>query len=378
MSDSAPSLSVAPPPPEAPQREVRYEYSLRLPELITRLGISLLVSTYQAGKLIVVGARDGALGLSFHNFDRPMGVAVKPGAVAVAARNQVWLLRNQPDFAPHLEPAGTYDACYLARSCQVTGEIQAHEMAWAGGDLWVVNTLFSCLCTVHPDYSFVPRWRPPFISALAAEDRCHLNGLAVDDSRPRFVTVMSQTDTPAGWRPTKVNSGSLIEVPSGRIVAEGFAMPHSPRVHGGKVWLLDSGRGTLAEVDPADGSSRTVATLPGYSRGLALAGQFAFVGLSKIRETSTFGGVPIAEDRAKLRCGVAVVDLAAGRTVGMLTFESGVDEIFDVAVLPRVRAAAMRGPFSAQDGQAPVWCVPEPGREVQSGGAMASRQSFSL
>ncbi|MBN2473526.1 MAG: TIGR03032 family protein [Pirellulales bacterium] len=346
-------------------REVRYEHSLNLPGLLEHLRATLLVSTYQAGKLVVVGARQGALSLSFHNFDRPMGVATKPGALAVAARNQVWLLGNKPDIAPRLATPGTYDACYLTRSSQVTGEIQAHEMGFSADDeLWVVNTLFSCLCTLHPGYSFVPRWRPPFISGLAPEDRCHLNGLAMEGGRPKYVTAMSQTDTAAGWRPNKVKTGCLIEIDGSQTVAQGFAMPHSPRVYRGHVWVLDSGRGSLVKVDPASGTVETVVQLPGYTRGLSFCEQFAFVGLSKVRETSTFGGVPIAEDRTKLKCGVAVVDLDAGRTVATLAFESGVDEIFDVAVLPGIRAAAMRGPFALQDGQPTIWAVPEPGRKV--------------
>ena len=354
--------------PETADREVRYEHSVNLPPLLAGIGASLLVSTYQAGKLIVVGARQKTLALSFHNFDRPMGLAIKPGSLAVAARNQIWRLGNKPDIAPRLAPAGTYDACFLTQSSQVTGEIQAHEMGFSGDELWVVNTLFSCLCTVHPNFSFVPRWQPPFISGLAAEDRCHLNGLAMDDGRPKYVTAMARTDTPAGWRRDKVNTGCLIEVVSGRTVAQGFAMPHSPRVYQGRVWLLDSGRGSLVRVDPNDATVETVVELPGYTRGLAFLGPFAFVGLSKIRETSTFGGVPIAEDREDLKCGVAVVDLSAGRTAATLTFDSGVDEIFDVAVLPGVRAAAMRGPFATQDGQPTIWAVPEPGSELSNPG----------
>ncbi len=349
--------------PVSSDREVRFEYSLQLPPLLKQLAVTLLVSTYQAGKLVVVGAKEDALDFSFHNFDRPMGVAVKPGAMAVAARNQVWFLGNKPDIARRLQPAGTHDACFLTESSQVTGEIQAHEMGFSGDELWVVNTLFSCLCTVHPNYSFVPRWRPPFISGLAPEDRCHLNGLAMDNGAPKYVSAMAETDTAGGWRPNKVTTGCLIEVASGETVARGFAMPHSPRVYRAAVWLLDSGRGTLVCVDPADGSVETVVELPGYTRGLTFCGRYAFVGLSKIRETSTFGGVPVAEDRQKLKCGVAVVDLDAGRTVATLTFESGVEEIFDVAVLPGVRAAVMRGPFALQDGRPAIWAVPEPRRE---------------
>src|SRR5262249_22602994 len=179
----------------------------------------------------------------------------------------------------------------------MTGDIHVHEMAWAGEELWLVNTRFSCLCTLDEGYSFVPHWRPPFITALAGEGRCHLDGLAPAGGRAEYGTALAETDTPPGRRPHHASSRRLIRAPTGPAGARGFAMRHSPRLHQGRVWLLDSGTGRLVTVDPATGEARAVAEQPGYTRGLALHGSYAFVGLSKIRETSTFGGVPIAERR---------------------------------------------------------------------------------
>jgi uncharacterized protein (TIGR03032 family) len=318
-----------------------------------------LVTTYQAGKLFVVGAQQGSLALSFHNFEKAMGLAIKRDRIAVGTRNQVWSLRSTPDIAPALAPAGRYDGCFLARSSHFTGDIHAHELAWADDQLWVVNTLFSCLCTLHDDYSFVPRWRPPFVSALAPEDRCHLNGLAMSDGQPCYVTSHAETDTPDGWRPNKATSGALIHVPSGQTVARGFAMPHSPRVHQGRVWLLDSGKGRLVAVDPATAVMETVAELPGYTRGLAFHESFAFVGLSKIRETSVFGGLPIAERRSELQCGVAIVDLRTGQRLAHLEFQSGVEEIFAIQVLPGIRFPALSGPYPEVDGVPTIWSAPD-------------------
>jgi uncharacterized protein (TIGR03032 family) len=341
-------------------REIRYEHSRNFPRVLEHLGASLLVSTYQAGKLFVVGARQGELTLSFHNFEQAMGVAVKPDRIAVGTRSQVWFLRGAPDIAPRLEPAGRHDACFLARTSHFTGDIHGHELAWAGNELWVVNTSFSCLCMLHPDYSFVPRWRPPFISALAAEDRCHLNGLAMSQGQPQYVTALGETDTPAGWRPNKATSGCLIHVSTGQTVARGFAMPHSPRVHRGRVWLLDSGTGRLVTIDRGTGRVESVIELPGYTRGLAFHESFAFVGLSRIRETSTFGGMPIAERRAELKCGVGIVDLGGGGLVAHLEFQSGVEEIFAVQVLPGIRCPAISGPYPALDGVPTIWSAPDP------------------
>ena len=199
----------------------------------------------------------------------------------------------------------------------MTGEIQGHELAWVGQELWVVNTAFSCLCTLDDRHSFVPRWKPRFISALVAEDRCHLNGIACADGKAKLVTALAETDQAGGWRATKATTGCLIDVESGETVVRGLAMPHSPRVHRGKIWLLDSGRGRLVVADAERGSVTTVSELPGYTRGLAMMGSFAFVGLSRIRETSTFGGLPIAEHRESLKCGVAVVESATSFFRGM-------------------------------------------------------------
>jgi uncharacterized protein (TIGR03032 family) len=341
-------------PPEQkgapPTREIRHEYTRSLPPLLSQLGVSLLVSTYQAGKVVAVGVAKGELTVSYHNFERAMGLAVTPDAIAVAARAQVWFLHAAPDLAARVEPAGRHDACFLTRSSHFTGEVQAHELAWAGGDLWLVNTAFGCLCTLDGRHSFVPRWRPPFLTALAADDRCHLNGLAVAESAPKYVTALAETDTPQGWRTDKVHSGCLIDVASGQTVARGFAMPHSPRVHAGRVWMLHSGAGQLVLVDPASGMVQTVTELPGYTRGLALYDRFAFVGLSKIRETSTFGGMPIAERRRELKCGVGVVDLGTGRLVAHLEFVTGVEEIFDVQVVPGTRCPALSGPYAVFSG----------------------------
>jgi uncharacterized protein (TIGR03032 family) len=346
-------------------RALRHEYSRALPSLLSQLGVSLLVSTYQAGKVVAVGVHQGELTLSYHNFERAMGLAVTPDGLAVGARAQIWFLQNTPALAAQVEPAGRHDACLLTRSSHFTGEVQAHELAWVGDELWLVNTAFSCLCTLDNRHSFVPRWKPPFITALAAEDRCHLNGLAMADGKPRYVTALAETNTPQGWRPDKVQSGCLIDVASGQTVARGFAMPHSPRVHRGRLWLLHSGAGELVLVDPQNGKAETVTELPGYARGLALCDHFAFIGLSKIRETSTFGGMPIAERRPELKCGVGVVDLRTGRLVAHLEFMTGVEEIFDVQVLPRVRCPALSGPYPTADGGAPIWMVPQAARAFQ-------------
>jgi uncharacterized protein (TIGR03032 family) len=337
-------------------RDVRCSHSESLPALLTQLRLSVLISTYQTGHLVVVAAREGRLVLTFHQFDRAMGVAVKPGTVAVCTRKEVWFLREAPDVATKLQPPGQHDACFLTRTSHFTGDIQAHESAWVGGEFWVVNTLFSCLASLHPHYSFAPRWRPPFVSALKPEDRCHLNGLAVVNGQPRYVTALAETDSPAGWRPVKNEGGCLIEVPSGRLLARGLSLPHSPRVEGSRVYFLQSGRGEICLADPKSGQVTAVAPLPGVGRGLALCGRYAFVGLSRARPT--LEGVPVVARREDLRCGLWVVELRTGTTAAHLEFNTGVEEIFDVQVLPGIVSPFVSGPSAETDTGQPFWTVP--------------------
>jgi uncharacterized protein (TIGR03032 family) len=317
---------------------VRAAHTPNFPEILRGLGASLLVTTYQAGKLVLVREQGGRLNTHFRAFQAPMGLALAGNRLAVGTAIQVWEFRDVPDVARRLEPAGAHDACYLPRSCHVTGNFQVHEMAYdASGALWLVNTRFSCLATLDPESSFVPRWRPPFVTELEPSDRCHLNGLGMADGRPRYVTALGESDAKAGWRPNKARGGLAIDVDAGAVVCRGLSMPHSPRWHGGRLWVCDSGAGTFGCVDLDAGRYETVAATPGFTRGLDFAGGLAFVGLSQVRESAVFSGIPITERLVpeERTCGVAVVDLRRGEPVALLKFEAGVQEVFAVAVLPR-------------------------------------------
>lgn len=328
---------------EKVEADFRYLHSDNFPELLEQLAATLLITTYQAGKLVAFRSRGGRLSMLLRTFDKAMGLALDRQRMAIATNHYVWLLRNSVDIAAKMEPKGSYDACFLPRVSYVSGSLDFHEMAWGDEDLWIVNTLFSCICTLHPEHSFIPRWKPPFVSKLIRQDRCHLNGMTLVNGKPKYVTAFGETDTPEGWRPGKVDGGLLIDVEANEIITRGLCMPHSPRVYMDKLWILDSGKGRLATVDPANGKLETVCQLPGYTRGLTFYGPFAFVGLSKIRETAVFGGVPIAEKMEDRKCGVSVVDLRSGNMVAFIEFEGTVEEVFDVQLLPGYRYPAIVG-----------------------------------
>lgn len=325
-----PGASVDP----APLRAV---HTTNFPALLRNLGASLLATTYQAGKLVMIRDEGDHLNTHFRNFQAPMGLAVDGDRLAVGTAVQVWEFVDVPAVTARLDPPGRPDACFLPRSSHVTGNIQIHEMAWGeGGELWAVNTRFSCLCTLDRSASFTPRWRPPFVSALEPTDRCHLNGLAMVDGRPRYVTALGETDAATGWRADKARGGLLMDVAGGEVIVRGLSMPHSPRWHAGRLWVCESGAGTLGYIDPDAAKYVPIAEVPGFTRGLDFAGDFAFVGLSQVRESAVFSGIPITErlTEDQRTCGVSVVDWKTGRVVALLRFETAVQEVFAVTVLP--------------------------------------------
>jgi uncharacterized protein (TIGR03032 family) len=250
--------------------------------------------------------------------------------MVIGTRRSVQEYRNQPAVARKVEPAGKHDACFLPRLTHVTGDVRIHELVFIENRVHLVNTLFSCLATLDRDHSFVPVWRPPWVSALSPEDRCHLNGVAVRNERISYASAFGTTDSAGGWRENKVSGGLVMEVPSGEIILEGLCMPHSPRWYAGALWILESGKGTLSRLD-ASGQLKVVATMPVFTRGLAFRGHYAFVGLSLVRDT-LFEGIPVLDDPDRF-CGVWVVDIRDGSSVGFLRFAGIVQEVFDVQVL---------------------------------------------
>ena len=323
--------------------EFRYTQTESFPALLTELRASLLVSTYQANKLLVARAAGAGLSTLVRTFDRPMGLAVDARRLAVGTRNQIWFLRNAPDIAPRVEPAGLHDACFLPRSCHVTGDIGVHELAWAGDELWIVNTRFSCLCTLHPDYSFVPHWRPSFVTALAAEDRCHLNGLALVNGaaqirhRPGRDRHGGRVASEQAPRRLPDRCAQRCDRRPGSVDAALAAVARRPAVGPGiRDRAACTRRSRYWPTTECSGAAR-------LRRGLALSGPYAFVGLSKIRESSAMNGVPLADRRDELKCGVAAVDLRSGQVLAFLEFQTAVQEIFDVQLLPGLRFPEMLG-----------------------------------
>lgn len=299
--------------------------------------VSFAFTTYQTNRLFLVGCKEnGHLAVNERLFDKPMGLYADNESLTMATRYQIWQLENR------LAKDEWYHGCdrlYIPSQSHTTGDLNVHDVVVTKeAKVLFINTDFSCLATLEAGFSFVPIWKPPFITKLAAEDRCHLNGLAMQDGEPTYATACSATDEAAGWRNHRLDGGVVIHIPSNEIIASGLSMPHSPRWYQDKLWLLNSGTGEFGYLDR--NKFVPVTFCPGFVRGLAFWRNYALVGLSKLR-SKAFSGLPLenrlAGKNLTAQCGLGVIDLKTGSELHALHIEGVVEELFDVVVLPNVQ-----------------------------------------
>ena len=313
-------------------------YSSNLPEILNYIGCTLVISTYQAGKIIFVSAVDtnNLIQLPF-GFHRPMGVAATGDLLAVATRDTVEVLADSPELSSaDLKRFGMHDRLYVPQTTYFSGEVNMHDLVWGNDGLWGVNTLFSCLVLANETLSFEPRWFPSFITESVGEDRCHINGLALEAGRPRYVTALGESNTEKGWRRYKVSGGILIDVEKNEIILRNLSMPHSPRIYDETLYFLLSSTGELARAKLDTESFEIIAQLPGFARGMARHQNYLFIGLSRLRKSSpTFADLPIAQ--RSLFSGFVVLDLQSERIVSTFKYEHGCEEIYDIQIIPAVQ-----------------------------------------
>lgn len=330
-------METKPAPAEAPRLEINASRQFNL--WLAGEQMSLALTTYQTGKIFLIGLQpNGRLSVFERTLERVMAMTATRDEFYLSTLYQIWRFRNV--LAPG-ELFEGYDAVFVPRESRVTGDVDAHDMAVDGdGRLVFTNTQFNCLATPDDHYSFRVIWKPPWISKIAPEDRCHLNGLAMRDGKPKYATAVSRSDVSDGWRDKRRTSGVLVDVETNEIVAEGLSMPHSPRWHRDRLWLINSGTGFFGYIDFATGKFEPVAFCPGFARGLAFHNDWAIIGLSDKRENRTFQDLDLEENLksrdAETRCGLLIVNLKTGDAPHWLRFDGIVRELYDVAVLPRV------------------------------------------
>ncbi|MBL4744705.1 MAG: TIGR03032 family protein [Cycloclasticus sp.] len=326
---------------KAANNKVEYSVSGGLLAKLQKLNISIAFTSYQSGLLYFIGRNvEGGINVHQTGLPKPMGLCMdKKGSLTMTGGYQIMRFENILEANQQIN--NTFDTCFVPRRVHVTGHLDAHDVGINNdGQPVFINTRFNCIATVAERHSFVELWRPPFISALVDEDRCHLNGMAMQDGEPRYVTAVSKSNTIDGWRDRRGDGGVVIDVKTNKIVCEGLSMPHSPRMYDGKLWLLNSGTGELGVVnidDDGAGQFEPKVFCPGFTRGLAFYGNFAFVGLSKPRY-KRFEGLALDEKLkqadSEAWCGVQIIDLSTNSCVDWFRIDGNVTELFDLEVIP--------------------------------------------
>ncbi len=370
------------PKPHVNQAEaIDYQVTPSFVALLEKLGCSLVITNYQSSTVMTFSSLgDGRPVQMFAAFPAAMGLALEGDRLAVAGLSEVIVLSNIRKLAPGLPKfPGLFDGYFVPRVRYTVGECALHDMVFDPAGILAVNTEYSCICRIDGFHNFVPVWQPPWISEIRPGDRCHLNGMAVENGEIRYATSLGTTDVPRGWTERKLDGGVLIDVPSGRIVSHGLCMPHSPRLIGGDLYLVEAGTGTLFKIDRSSGARTPVVVgLPGFARGLAEHGGYLFVGLSLMRGSRPFEGLPVEHGGKEVICGVVAIELATGQVVGTLRYTGGCTEIHDLQVMAGVRRLGISGYDS--DAQAMAVDMPDVGlwlEPSQQSSQEPSRQSVS-
>jgi uncharacterized protein (TIGR03032 family) len=311
--------------------------------ILSQLGCSLALST-DASRIILIGASAEKMTLRAVVLPHLRGLAVQGHYIAAGTSDSIVIFKNVPSLAAVAPDAPqTYDAVYSPRVIHFTGRCDFHDMAFVNGVVTAVNTRYSCICTIDGRHSFTPVWKPPFITRLLPEDRCHLNGMAVEGTRICYVTMLGRSDEQGGWRETFLDGGGLVmEAANGRVVASGLSLPHSPRLIDGALYCLESGYGHVLKINPVSGDREIIAALPGFLHGMVAHGGVLFVGISKLRRRRPEKPLPIETAGTELICGVAAIERTTHKLLAALEVKAGIAELYDLQIIPQVHHADIR------------------------------------
>lgn len=324
---------------EAQKQQVKYSVSGGFVAMLHQLNVAVSLTSYQSGKFYLLGRNPkGGLMVDERLFQKAMGIHASDDGqqLTLATLFQIQRFENVLEKGQFVN--STYDACFVPRITYTTGVLDAHDVGiLKDGEIIFVNTRFNCLATTSKKKSFKPLWKPFFIDKIVDEDRCHLNGLAMENGEPKYVTAVSKSNTIDGWRDRRADGGVVIDVAKNEIICEGLSMPHSPRIFNGKLWLLNSGTGELGYVE--NKKFVPFIFLPGFGRGLSFKGKYAFVGLSKPRY-ERFEGLALDQKLkdadSEAWCGVQVIDLETKKCAHWFRIDGAIGEIYDVTTVPNV------------------------------------------
>lgn len=317
-----------------------------------QFGFSVVMGTRSMGDLIVLSVPNPD-SVNFHivNFPLCMGMDIQGDHLAVACQTDI---REYHDMLVHPTiQSPVYQKCYSPRSISFTGDLDIHEMKYnsAGTPIFIASK-YNCLGVPSATHSMKPVWQPKFIKELKPVDACHLNGLCMENGEAKYVSFFAPTAEPNGWRNMPFNSGMLWSVEEQEAVCTGLVQPHSPRLHEGELYVLNSGAGEFGRVDLQTGKYECIAFVGGYGRGLSFVGDYAIFGISKPRHNVYIDNFPLHDRLRALgeidRCQLVTVNLKTGNVIPAVTFEGAARELFDTIVIPDCRHAVVMNLDEAQ------------------------------
>lgn len=319
--------------------------------------ISLLCSAYKSNQVFSFGAtNDGRLSCfhSVHNHPMALAVSARKGDVWIASK--LHLIRCCDAGDPYNEAnessggGGNFSSTLVPRTLHAIGNHEVHGIY--PDDPYAplfVSTRFSALCRLNlkdPEIAVDAVWKPPFISEIKGEDRCHLNDVCFVDGKPKYACCVCESDAVDGWRDHRESGGVVIDMDSNEIIARSLSMPHSIRWYKGALWVLQSGTGELGTIDLKTGEFTAHIFLPGFLRGLQFFERYAIVGSSLDRHENRFKGLELGkrleEKKTTPICGFFIVDMTSWTVVEKVEIKHGnVHEIYDVAIVPGRRARVL-------------------------------------
>lgn len=313
-------------------------FTSNLPKLFFDLKISICISTYQAGKLIFISPNEhGRLSQLPRHFEKPMGFGFTESfdKMAVASKDTVTLFTSSKELAYHYpKKEKVYDCMFFPRITYHTSALDMHDVHFGENEtIFAVNTLFSCIVTLDSNYNFTPYWKPKQINELLSEDRCHLNGMAMQNGKPKYASAFNEGNSAKSWKEEVTTSGVIYDIEKNEVIARNLPMPHSPKIYKDELYVLLSATGEFVKIDTESGKYDVIIKLDGFVRGLSFYKDFAFIGLSKLRKgSSTFSKLEFSH--AANESGFVVIQLSTKKLIGKFIYDNTVDEIYDLHVLP--------------------------------------------
>ncbi len=328
--------------------QLNIEFDRYFLDWLKEVNSSFLISCYKNNAVCCIGRtvhRDNTttreqLSLWISDFERPMGMYADKDTrgndnVYIGTSKLLWKYINHGN-KPSDNNTTDFDASYIPKWLDNISDIDCHDIVEdENNNVFFVSAQFGCVCQRSDTHSFKVYWQPPWISKVAAEDRCHLNGLCLRDGVPRYVTAIAQTDVRSGWRENRESSGLVYDIIDNSIVCDNLSMPHSPRWYNNQLWILESGTGYFGRI--TDNVFKKEVFIQGFLRGLSFIGKYALIGSSLDRHEKVFQDIQLGKNlkdkQISAKCGVFIVNLDTMDVVHNLIIDNPIKEIYDVVAL---------------------------------------------